>query len=113
MMQIADQGVPVAWGWQDNITILDYWVALKGTKNREAVMKFLAFASAPERQAAFAKWTNYGPANQKAYDHIEKEKAILMPTYPENLAKGIIVDAAWYAEHEKEVERKWEAWKME
>jgi putative spermidine/putrescine transport system substrate-binding protein len=113
MMQIAEQGVPITWIWQDNLTILDLWVMLKGTKNKEAAMKFIAFASAPERQAAFAEWTNYGPANQKAYDHIKKEKAILMPTYPENLAKGVICNAEWYAKHEKDVEPRWEAWKLE
>ncbi|MBW2056535.1 MAG: ABC transporter substrate-binding protein [Deltaproteobacteria bacterium] len=113
MIQLADQGVPVTWEWNDQLVVLDYWTILKGSKNRDAAMKFIAFASDPKRQAAFAEWTNYGPANKKAYDHIRKEKAVLMPTYPENLAKGLIVSGEWYAEHEKDVERRWEAWKME
>lgn len=113
MIQLADQGVPVTWEWNDQVIVLDYWTILKGSKNKEAAMKFIAFASDPERQAAFGEWTNYGPANKKAYDYIGKEKAILMPTYPENFAKGLVVNAEWYAEHEKDVERRWEAWKME
>ena len=113
MIQLADQGVPVTWDWNDQVIVLDYWTVLKGTKNKEAAMKFIAFASDAKRQAAFAEWTNYGPANKKAYDYIKKEKAVLMPTYPENFAKGLVVNAEWYAEHEKDVEVRWEAWKME
>ena len=113
MIQLADQGVPVTWEWNDQMVILDYWVILKGTKNKEAAMKFIEFASLPDRQAAFSIWSNYGPANKKAYNFIKKEKAMLMPTYHENLAKGLLISGEWYAEHEKEIERRWEAWKME
>ncbi len=112
MMQLADQGVPVTWEWNDQVIVLDYWTILKGSKKKEAANKFIAFASNAKRQAAFAEWTNYGPANKKAYDYIRKEKAVLMPTYPENFEKGLVVNAEWYAEHEKDVEQKWEAWKM-
>jgi putative spermidine/putrescine transport system substrate-binding protein len=113
MIQLADQGVPVTWEWNDQMVILDYWVILKGTKKKKAAMKFIEFASTPERQAAFSIWSNYGPANKKAYNFIKKEKAILMPTYHKNLAKGLLISGEWYAEHEKEIERRWEAWKME
>jgi putative spermidine/putrescine transport system substrate-binding protein len=113
MMQLADQGVPVAVEWNDQIIVLDYWTVLKGSKKKDAAMKFIAFASDAKRQAAFAEWTNYGPANKKAYDHISPKKAVMMPTYPENFAKGLVINAEWYADNEEEVERRWEAWKME
>lgn len=113
MIQLADQGVPVAWEWQDQVIVLDYMTVLKGGRNVEAARKFVAFCGDAERQAAFGEWTNYGPANKTAYRFIQPEKAVLMPTYPENLAKGLIVNAEWYAEHEADVERRWEAWKMQ
>jgi putative spermidine/putrescine transport system substrate-binding protein len=113
MIQLAAQGVPVHWVWEDQVIVLDYWTILKGNKKKDAAMKYIAFASDPKRQAAFAEWTNYGPANKKAYDYIKKEKAVLMPTYPENFSKGLVINAEWYAEHEKELETRWEAWKME
>jgi putative spermidine/putrescine transport system substrate-binding protein len=112
MMVLAEQGVPVTWEWGDQVIVLDLWAMLKGTKNKAAAMKFIAFSSEPKRQAAFAEYVNYGPANKKAYAHIAKEKAMLMPTYPEHFAKGIVTNAEWWAEHEEEIERRWEAWKM-
>jgi putative spermidine/putrescine transport system substrate-binding protein len=113
MLQLVKQGFPIKVEWNDSLIILDYMTILKGSKNKEAAMKFIAFASDPKRQAAFAEWTNFGPASQKAYQYIKKEKAVVMPTYPENYAKGLALDAAWYADHEAEVERKWETWKIQ
>jgi putative spermidine/putrescine transport system substrate-binding protein len=112
MMQIAEEGAPITWIWKDNMQVLDSLVILKGTKKYDAAMKFIAFASEPKQQAAFGEWTNYGPANMKAFEHIKPEKAKLMPTYPENRAIGGVVDGDWYAEHEEEVERMYEAWRM-
>jgi putative spermidine/putrescine transport system substrate-binding protein len=113
MIQLMEQGVPVTQVWNDQLVVLDSWAILRGGKNREAAMKFIAFASDPKRQAAFCEANVVGPANKKALDFIKKEKAIQMPTYPENLAKGVIVDADWWAENEEAVERRWEAWKMQ
>jgi putative spermidine/putrescine transport system substrate-binding protein len=111
--QLIDQGFPVKTIWQDSMIILDYWTILKGTKHKEAAMKWIAFASDAKRQAAFAEWTNYGPSNKKAYQYISKEKAVRMPTYPENFKKGVAANAKWYAEHEREIERLWETWKVQ
>lgn len=113
MLQAAAQGAPVYVEWNDQLVDLDYWAIPKGSKNRDAAARLIAFMTDPVRQAAFAEWTYYGPANKKAFEHIDKQKAALMPTSPENLAKGRVVEESWYADHEQEVERRWEAWKME
>ncbi len=112
MIQLAKQGAPVTYIWQDNMQVLDSWVILRGGKNYDAAMKFIAFASLPQRQAAFGEWTNYGPANKKAFDYVNPEKAKLMPTFPPNRAVGGFVDGNWYLKHEKEVTRMYETWRV-
>jgi len=112
MIQLADQGVPVTWTFNDQVIVLDFLTIPKGSKKKEAAMKFIAFAAQPKQQAAFAEWTNYGPANKKAYNYISKEKAVLQPTYPENYAKGLLQNYDWYAENESKIEPLWERWKM-
>jgi putative spermidine/putrescine transport system substrate-binding protein len=86
MIQLADQGIPITMEWEDQLIVLDY--------------------------LTFAEWVNYGPANRKAYDFIKNDKAVLMPTYPDNYKKGLLLDEDWYADHEESVEKLWEAWKM-
>jgi putative spermidine/putrescine transport system substrate-binding protein len=112
IVQLAEKGLPLAWEWNEQMVTLDSFAILKGSKKKDAATKFIAFTADPKRQAAFAEWTYYGPANKKAYNFINKEKAMQLPTYPENLAKGFFLNDEWYAEHEQEVERMFDAWKM-
>jgi putative spermidine/putrescine transport system substrate-binding protein len=39
---------------------------LKGSRHKELAVKFIAYATSPEPQAAFAKIITYGPTNKKA-----------------------------------------------
>ena len=52
--------------WTGGIYDLDYWVIPKGAPNKEASLKFIAFASTADAQAEYAKNIAYGPTNHKA-----------------------------------------------
>ncbi|MGC8493832.1 MAG: ABC transporter substrate-binding protein [Syntrophobacteraceae bacterium] len=113
MIQAQRDGLPVHIVWNDELVDLDYWAIPKGCKHLEAARRFITFMADPKRQAAFAKWTLYGPANRKAFQYIDAKTARLLPTNPKNLARGAIVDQDWYAEHEASVQKRWETWKMQ
>jgi putative spermidine/putrescine transport system substrate-binding protein len=112
MFIIADKGTPVACEWDGQILDLDYFCILKGSKHKQAALRFIRYTADPKRQAAFAEKTYYGPSNLKAYDFIPLEKAKKFPTYPGNMKTAVFIDGDWYAKHGKEVESKWEAWKL-
>lgn len=38
-----------------------------------------------------------GPLNRKAFNLIPESRAKLLPTYPENFAKAIALNPAWWA----------------
>lgn len=113
MLDIAKDGVPVAVSWEGSIVDLDYLSILKGSKHKEAAMKFIKFTTDPKRQADFAMATYYGPSNLKAYDYIPEAKAKQMPSHPDNMKTAVIIDGEWYREHGKDVAARWEAWKMQ
>jgi putative spermidine/putrescine transport system substrate-binding protein len=55
-----------------------YWVIMKGSKNKDLAIKFIQFAAAQRPQAELAKLLNYAPANREAYALLtEQEKATL------------------------------------
>jgi putative spermidine/putrescine transport system substrate-binding protein len=112
MFVIAGKGIPVTCEWDGQILDLDYLCILKGSKHKQAAMRFIRYTADPKKQAAFAEKTYYGPSNLKAYDFIPPEKAQKFPTYPENMKTAVFIDGDWYAEHGKEVASKWEAWKL-
>ena len=113
MIQMIEQGAHIGFEWNDNLLWVDYMSILKGSKHKEAAMKFIAFATDPKRQAAFAKRLYYGPSNKKAFEFIDKETAVKLPTYPENFKRALFIDHEWWADNEKEVLTKWETWKMQ
>ncbi|WP_347341794.1 ABC transporter substrate-binding protein [Bradyrhizobium uaiense] len=97
-IQLAkEQGAPVDYAWDQALTGYTYWAILKGAKNVNNAQKFIEFASRPESQAALAKLFIIGPLNKKAFDLIPADRAKLLPTYPENRAKTISIDPAWWS----------------
>jgi putative spermidine/putrescine transport system substrate-binding protein len=55
-----------------------YWVIMKGSKNKDLAIKFIQFAMAQKPQAELAKLMNYAPANREAYALLtDQEKATL------------------------------------
>lgn len=96
-VQVAkDEGAPVDYTWNQAMTIDYYYSILKGSKNEKNALKFIEFASRPEIQAAVAKRFVGGPLNKKAFDFIPVERAKLLPTFPENSAKTISRNSAWW-----------------
>jgi putative spermidine/putrescine transport system substrate-binding protein len=98
-VQLAkEQGAPIDYVWNEALFENDYWAILKGAKNVNNAQKFIEFASRAENQAALAKLFIVGPMNKKAYELIPPERAKDLPTYPENLAKSVKLDKAWWAD---------------
>lgn len=97
-IQLAkEQGAPVDYVWNQALTDSSWWAILKGAKNVNNAQKFIEFASRPESQAALAKLFIIGPLNKKTFDLIPENRAKLLPTYPDNLAKTIVVNREWWA----------------
>ena len=84
-----DEGAKLTIAWEQGILQTDYWSVLKGTKNIENAMKFLAFVARADRQAEFVKHILYSPPNSRAFDFIAPERAAMLPTQP-NLRKLMI-----------------------
>lgn len=70
--------------WTGGIYDLDYWVMPKGTPNKDAAMKFIAFASSADAQAEYAKNISYGPTNNKALPKLDAKVLGLLPTSEAN-----------------------------
>jgi putative spermidine/putrescine transport system substrate-binding protein len=95
--QAKEQGEPIDYVWDQAVTGYDYWAIVKGARNAKNAQKFIEFASRPESQAALAKLQPLGPLNKRAFELIPRDRAKLLPTYPENLAKSVTLNPAWWA----------------
>lgn len=113
---IVEEGKPFAFIWDGANLDMDYWVVPKGAPEKDAAMKFIAFASDPARQADLSKYIAYGPPRKSAAPSVGKFKdgttdmAPYLPTTPANTEKALVNDAAFWADHGTELTERFNAW---
>ncbi len=105
---LAETGVSVETSWTNNITAADSLVVPKGSKNKEAAMKFIAAATSGSAQAQFATATGYAPINLDANSLMEPD---LRNTLPDMQADTQVnADMNYWAAHRDEIGTRWYAW---
>lgn len=104
-------GAHVAVNWEQGTQTSQSWVIPRGSKHREAALKFIAFVSAPERQAELSKYIDYGPSNKKAFQFIAAGTEL--PTSPELQGKQVLTDPAWWAENCDVVNDRFNKWLLQ
>ncbi len=96
--------------WTGGIYDLDYWVMPKGTPNKEAALKFIAFASSPDAQAEYAKNISYGPTNNKALTKLDAKVLGQLPTSAANSKNALQFNVAFWADQGEALEKRFSAW---
>lgn len=86
------------------------WVIPKGSPNREAAYKFIAFAGSPQAQADLVRYVPYGPANKDAIAFVDTAILPDLPTAPEHMGNFFLRDAAFWAEKSDELNQRFTAW---
>jgi putative spermidine/putrescine transport system substrate-binding protein len=108
---LAATGVTVETSWTNNITAADSLVVPKGTKNKEAAMKFIAHATDAASQANFATATGYAPVNLGSTELMD---GALRQTLPDMQADTQVnADMNYWAQHRDEIGTRWYAWQAQ
>nr|WP_294863722.1 ABC transporter substrate-binding protein [uncultured Pseudogulbenkiania sp.] len=108
---LQQSGAPVGMSWNQNLTAADMLVIPKGSKNKAAAMKFLAYATSPEAQAKFAGETGYAPINLQAKSKMTPAAVKSLPD--QHGASQINLDMRYWAEHREEIAKRWYAWQTQ
>ncbi len=96
--------------WTGGIYDLDYWTIVKGSPNKEAAMKFIAFASTPEAQAEYARNIAYGPTNNKALAMLDAKVLAGLPTSPANSKDALQFNIKFWTDAGEELEKRFASW---
>jgi len=108
--ELIDRGVPLEIVWNGAENYMGFWFVPKGTPRAALAWEFIAFATQPERQAAFCSRLPYGPSDPRAFAHIAPEVARKMPTAPEHLRASFSPDAAWLVPNLARLRERWAQW---
>jgi putative spermidine/putrescine transport system substrate-binding protein len=96
--------------WTGGIYDLDYWVIPKGAPNKDAAMKFIAFASTPDAQADYARNISYGPTNKKALTQLDTKTLANLPNSPANSKDALQFNLKFWADQGEELEKRFAVW---
>ncbi len=113
---VATENKPFEIVWDGQVWDLDLWVIPKGAPNKEAALKFLAFSTDTQRLADQASWISYGPARKSSVAMIGKhaeagiEMGPHMPTAPDNFKTALLNDFEFWADHQDELNERFNAW---
>ncbi|WP_448955346.1 ABC transporter substrate-binding protein [Labrys neptuniae] len=106
VMNVIKDGAPVDFTYQDAVIGYGCLAIVKGSANVAAAQKFIANVVSPEIQARIPTMMNYyGPSNERAFEVAKFPPEVLAKSNmsPENRAKQVPIDVAWWRDHNKEV----------
>jgi putative spermidine/putrescine transport system substrate-binding protein len=108
---LAQQGLPVAIEWQDNIMILASHIIPANTDREAVCAEFIHVALQPANQAACSGLLATGPTVAAGYDLIDDSIKSSIPTNPENVAKSSgMLDDDWWATNYNSTSDSWTKW---
>lgn len=108
----AQKGGPVALEWDGHIQSIDYLVVPRGSDSYELAMGLINEMTVAENQGGLANAIAYSPTNPDAFEFIDPDISPWLATNPENMEKGIIIDADWWQGRLSELAERWEEWKL-
>jgi putative spermidine/putrescine transport system substrate-binding protein len=102
--------------WDGQVWDLDLWVIPKGSKNLKNALDFVRYSTDTQRNADQAKYISYGPVRKSAAPLVSKHAATgvdmkpHMPTAPENFKTALQNDFEFWADHNDELNERFNAW---
>ena len=99
---------PVEIQWNQQFVTADYLVIPKGSPNKDAAMKFIAYTACADVNAGPSEFIPYGPTNTKSTANAAMVNDLSVSNADENTA---YFDDAYLAENFDEIDAAWQAWK--
>lgn len=106
----VSNGAPFAPQWNQNIGVYDVFMIPKGSPNKAAAMKFIAYATGAEAQAKLTENISYAPINSDAKPNVDSKLLQYLTNDPAIAGKSVPLDQKFYADNEKEAVAQWTKW---
>ena len=103
-------GKPVEIQWNQQIVTADYFVVPKGTPNKEAAMRFIAYAICAENNAKPSEYIPYGPINKNSTPAAANVPDLAVSNADENSA---YFDDEYLIDNFAEIDAAYQAWKAQ
>jgi putative spermidine/putrescine transport system substrate-binding protein len=99
---------PVGIQWREQIISADYFVVPKGSPNKDAAMRFIAYTTCAEDNGRLSAYIPYGPTNVNAVPDPATVDDLPLKHVDASTA---YFDDAYLVDHSREVDEAWHDWK--
>jgi putative spermidine/putrescine transport system substrate-binding protein len=99
---------PVAIQWNQQLLTADYLVIPKGTPNKDEAMKFIAWATCAQNNAAPSQFIPYGPTNKNSKPQADKVADLAVTNVNDTTA---YFNDQWLVDNAKMLDDAYNAWK--
>ncbi|MEI4487876.1 ABC transporter substrate-binding protein [Frigidibacter sp. MR17.14] len=96
--------------FNQSIVEQSYWTVPKSAPSAEQAQKLIAWMMQAQGMLEYASALPFNVANTSIYGAIPPEMQSQLPGFPENAAKNMHIDEAWWAENTAEVQPRWLEW---
>jgi putative spermidine/putrescine transport system substrate-binding protein len=108
LWNLVNEGMSLSLSYRGALYQSDYFVVIKGAKNRPGALAFLSwYATHPRAQARFAVAQVYGMPNPSAYTYIPRKVARQLVDFPANKKQTTPADYRWVQLHGADAARRW------
>ena len=110
------EGQPFVILWDSQILNTSGYGIVEGTRNREAAIRYLKFASTARSMADLGRYIAYSPTRRSAMPlistHVETgvDMKPHMPTAPENAVRALHNDWEWWSDNGEEMNERFSTW---
>ena len=92
---------------------VSYYSIQKGVKNTAIAMDFMKFCwNDPQKLADIAREMPYAGFNPDMFKILTQEEARNLPTFPANVAVQFAFNPEFWADNQKELIARWQAWRL-
>jgi len=91
-------------------------MVVKNAPNKDLAMRFIAFASRPDRMAALGSTSPNAPVRQSAFAMVTKHPTLgvdmkpYLATFPENRKGALMADTEFWADRGDDLKERFNAW---
>jgi putative spermidine/putrescine transport system substrate-binding protein len=108
LWNLVNEGINLSLSYRGALYQSDYFVVIKGAKNRPGALAFLSwYATHPRAQARFAVARLYGMPNPSAYKYIPRRVARQLVDFPANRKQTAPADYKWVRLNGADAARRW------
>ncbi|MFM0662280.1 ABC transporter substrate-binding protein [Paraburkholderia sediminicola] len=110
VLPAIESGAPLAVSWNGHVYGPQAFGILKSGDNVDACRRFIAFCADPKRQAEVASALAVGPTHPDAFKFIDAARAKNLPTFPDNLRRGVRIDPSYWPAHQDAAIERFNDW---